>query len=280
MILRRWQSSLALFGDVARFVLDNFGRLLLWGLPIPLYGLALELSETAEGGAAEPSHLGLALGLGLTLLGLLLVVPLQFNVQRHLLTGAPLDKPPYLTLFASGAVWRYAALLLALTGAVAILLAASGALLYASIETHPGDFRAISAAPMIGSFALFALTIYLGLKASVAPALLAEGDAHPIRGSWEATRGGLTRLLSLYSAATFSFLVMIFMVGFALGIGSAIDSALDLDIPQAVSDALLVVAWEIFTFALSVTLATIPCVYLCARDEDAQRPFAAGLGGT
>jgi len=289
MAERREKGVLAMFGEIMSFSLVNMGRLLLWALPVPLYGLALTifapdeppseeslpsdpsgLQSSAEGGATLdatsqiPSLVPTPEALGLLLLGFLVVVPLQFGIQRHLLTGAPLGRPPYLLLYTSRMVWRYAALLLGIALATLALYAAGASLFSMAVVADPvgGQPPTFSVLPMVGSIALLTLTVFVAFRMFVASSLLARGDAHPIRGSWDATRGGLLRVLALSLLTMFVYTVAAAPISVLLHEPGG---------PNPVS----VIVMEIFSFFWVVVAAAMPCVFLRAREAEAKAPRLA-----
>ena len=284
------KGAFALFAGSIAYAFANFGRLLLWAFPLPLFGFAfsylldgpsmlggMDLLDAAEqsgfdegpssaiddekfesngeGMSAEPLAKGL--------FGLLLAVPVQFSVQRNLLLGSPLVRPAYPMLYTSRLVWRYAALVIMLSFLVWIVLFVHGALLSRFLPEDPAQ---ASFGLVLLSYAFLGTALLVFMKLSPAPALLAKGDPSPLRASWRATRGGLFRLLGLYLLCMLSLAFVSAISVLALG-GMAREGFVE---P-------LLIAVEAVSFMWVIVLAAAPALYLKTL-EDGGAAFG-GAGG-
>ena len=157
------------------------------------------------------------------LFGFLLTLPLFFGVQRHILLGVSPWSVPYVRMFASVEIWRYALLfvvvfaLVVVPFLVGVLVMALPFVLILALGWDPLDVAPYSLVALVFALPVWMLAWILAVKISLASALLARGESGPLRRSWRVSKGGLLRLTGLYVLLMIANAVINNLFGLMLG---------------------------------------------------------------
>ena len=267
---------LRMFGGAIMYAAVNFGALLRWALPVPLLiflvfpfwyePLPYEwLSPGDEKGGdiggemngAEDSGWRRAAWILPTLFVFLLAMPLYLGVQRHMLLGAPLGSVPYVRTFASAGTWRYALLYFVVFVLIMFFLSFICGFItrlfmrLADMWELPFLGQELWFPAVVFSFPVWLLALFLWVKISLGPSLLARGESSPLRRSWRVSKGGLLRLTGLY--VLFWLAEQIIYVPLGLMLGDRVEWGIS---------APLFLLYAIAKTFLTIFEAAVPCLYL------------------